>query len=103
MTRLANLQLQVLKHAVDQLDRLVAHPRQPSCGGAGSHAAVTRQETLIARHAHDFGWLARLHLDADATAYEISYALRRHFERPTRPVVQLRIRDLVGVRLARGR
>ena len=103
MTRLANLQLQILKHAVDQLDRLVAHPRQPSCGAAGIHAAVAHQETLIARHARDFGWLARLHLDPDATAYEIGYALRRHFERPARPLAQLRIRDLVGVRLARGR
>jgi len=103
MTRVANLQFQVLKHAVDQLDRLVAHPRQPGCGAAGIHAAVTRQETLIARHARDFGWLARLHLEPDATAYEISYALRHHFERPARPAAQLRIRDLVGVPLARVR
>jgi hypothetical protein len=99
MTRLANLQFQVLKHAVDQLDRLVARPRHPNCDAA----EVIRQERIIARHARAFGWLACLHLEPDATSYEISYALRRHFERPDRPAAQLRIRDLVGAPVTRER
>jgi hypothetical protein len=100
MNRLANLQHRVLRHAVDQLERLIAAPR-----GVGrsqlDHGAVTRQEAVIARHARDFGWLARLHLEADATAYEVSYAARRWFERPGRPPAELRVRDLVGVPVAR--
>jgi hypothetical protein len=103
MTRLANLQSRVLKHASDQLDRLVATPRQPSCGLAGDRAAVMRLEALIARHVREFGWLGRLHLDPDATPYEIAYAARRWFERPNRPAAQLRIRDLVGVPVGRTR
>jgi hypothetical protein len=97
MNRLAGLQQRVLKHAVDQLERLVAAP----AAGRPDHAAVVRQENVIARHAREFGWLARLHLEADATAYEISYAARRWFERPERAAAELRIRDLVGVPLAR--
>jgi hypothetical protein len=101
MTRLANLQSRVLRHAADQLDRLVAKPGQPGCGLAGDLAAVIRLEALIARHVREFGWLGRLHLEPDATPYEISYAARRWFERPNRPPVQLRIRDLVGAPVER--
>ncbi|MBI3514574.1 MAG: hypothetical protein HY060_10995 [Proteobacteria bacterium] len=98
MTRLANLQHRVLRHAIDQLERLVAAPRH---AGGADPGSVRRQEAVIARHARDFGWLARLHLETDATAYEISYAARRWFERPSRPAAQLRIRDLVGMPLTR--
>jgi len=101
MTRLANLQSRVLRHAADQLDRLVTRPRQPSCGLAADLAAVNRLEALIARHVKEFGWLPRLHLEPDATPYEISYAARRWFEQPGRPVAQLRIRDVVGVPVGR--
>jgi hypothetical protein len=97
MTRLANLQSRVLGHAADQLDRLVANPGRPGC----DLAAVIRLEALIARHVGEFGWLGRLHLEPDATPYEISYAARRWFERPNRPPAQLRIRDLVGAPVAR--
>jgi hypothetical protein len=103
MTRLANLQSRVIKHAADQLDRLVTQPRQPSCGVAADRAAVMRLEALIARHVREFGWLPRLHLEPDATPYEISYAARRWFERPNRSPAQLRIRDLVGAPVGRVR
>jgi len=100
MSRLANLQHRVLQHAVDQLESLVETSHQAGRGPVDG-AAVIRQEAVVARHARDFGWLARLHLEADATAYEISYAARRWFERPGRPAAQLRIRDLVGAPVAR--
>lgn len=96
------LRLKVLQHASLQLDALVARPLHPSCAGPSSRAAVIRQEALIERHARDFGMLPLLQLEADATAYEISYAVRRYFERPGRSRSELRIRDLVGMRLARA-
>jgi hypothetical protein len=101
MSRLANLQHRVLRHAVDQLESLVAASRAAGRGPVDC-AAVIRQEAVIARHAREFGWLARLHLEADATAYEISYAARRWFERPGCSAAQLRIRDLVGAPVARS-
>ena len=76
---------------------------QPSCGVAADRAAVMRLEALIARHVREFGWLPRLHLEPDATPYEISYAARRWFERPNRSPAQLRIRDLVGAPVGRVR
>lgn len=95
------LRLKVLQHASQQLDALVARPLHPSCADTSNLAAVIRQEALIARHARDFGMLPMLQLEPDATEYEISYAVRRYFERPGRPRSALRIRDLIGVRLAR--
>jgi hypothetical protein len=101
MTRLANLQSRVIAHAADQLDRLLAPPRRSGAGPAAELVAVLRLEALIARHVRAFGWLPRLHLEPDATPYEIAYAARRWFERPGRPAVQLRIRDLVGTPVGR--
>ncbi len=101
MTRLASLQLRVFRHAVVQLLSLLERPMLPGGGAAGNHAALLRQEALVARHVRDFGLMAMLHLEADATAYEIAYAARRYVERPGARGSELRIRDLVGAVIGR--